>query len=480
MSEPHPHIRVYERSHIYPQYISFYLDLFSFSPQENEYIANYWEVFGTRSHYLLWARDVNLLEQAFRRWFIGWLSDSQKKREIIQFYERHHRELPQEYTRLKQKNFDTRTPHELREAYDTVIQLTLRHIAYAEYTSDLFDDFYTPLFREFLLSKGYTVSTGDVSILLQPATLSMSAQYRRFILEQSLQDEKTVLDEDIERFSWIRMSWNGEHELTQTDVIKDIDELRHIGEKIRRMELESIVYLPEKVQHERKRISEIYHFDESIEPYFELLDIFNVFHDYRKEIQMRANQIMHRLLHAIARTCAIDHDDLVYYFNDEVRALLDKKIRVEQKILEQRKIGIVWLIEEGKITNYFGEKAYEVIDQLIINPRKAADVSELRGLSVSRGMYTGKVFVATSAENANKDMQQGDVLVTSMTTVDYIPAMRKAGAVITDDGGATCHAAIVSREFGIPCIVGTKVATQVLKTGDIVDVDANKGIIVIF
>ena len=64
-----------------------------------------------------------------------------------------------------------------------------------------------------------------------------------------------------------------------------------------------------------------------------------------------------------------------------------------------------------------------------------------------------------------------------MTTVDYLPAMKRSGAIITDDGGATCHAAIISREFGIPCVVGTKVATQVFKTGDKLKVDANLGII---
>ena len=62
-----------------------------------------------------------------------------------------------------------------------------------------------------------------------------------------------------------------------------------------------------------------------------------------------------------------------------------------------------------------------------------------------------------------------------MTTVDYLPAMKKASAIVTDDGGITSHAAIISRELGIPCIVGTKIATKVLKDGDLVEVNANKG-----
>ena len=64
-----------------------------------------------------------------------------------------------------------------------------------------------------------------------------------------------------------------------------------------------------------------------------------------------------------------------------------------------------------------------------------------------------------------------------MTTPDFVPAMRKAAAIITNEGGITCHAAIVSRELGKPCITGTKIASKVLKDGDMVEVDAEKGIV---
>ena len=74
-------------------------------------------------------------------------------------------------------------------------------------------------------------------------------------------------------------------------------------------------------------------------------------------------------------------------------------------------------------------------------------------------------------------MKKGEILVASMTSPDYITAIKKAAAIITDEGGMTCHAAIVSRELRIPCIVGTKIATKVLKNGDIVNINTNQGII---
>ncbi len=74
-----------------------------------------------------------------------------------------------------------------------------------------------------------------------------------------------------------------------------------------------------------------------------------------------------------------------------------------------------------------------------------------------------------------KKMQQGDVLVSYATMPDLMPAIRKAAAIVTDQGGITCHAAIVSRELGIPCIIGTNKATKVLKDGDLIEVNASHG-----
>ena len=74
-------------------------------------------------------------------------------------------------------------------------------------------------------------------------------------------------------------------------------------------------------------------------------------------------------------------------------------------------------------------------------------------------------------------MEYGDILVAIATTPAIVPAMKKAAAIVTDEGGLTCHASIVSRELEIPCVVGTRVVTKTVKDGDLVEVDATKGIV---
>jgi len=164
-----------------------------------------------------------------------------------------------------------------------------------------------------------------------------------------------------------------------------------------------------------------------------------------------------------------------------------ERVLSDQEIEELVKLGEViedhyghpqdveWAIERGKI--------YIVQSRPITTIKGKVEVEEVeegeilvKGLGASPGIGIGKVKIVLSSDEINK-VEEGDVLVTTMTTPDMVPAMRKASAIVTDEGGLTCHAAIVSRELGIPAVVGTGNATKVLKEGMIVTVDGDKGLV---
>ena len=105
---------------------------------------------------------------------------------------------------------------------------------------------------------------------------------------------------------------------------------------------------------------------------------------------------------------------------------------------------------------------------------KSSDAIVLRGLAASAGVASGRVRVLRRPAEGAK-LRSGEVLVAPMTNPDWVPAIRRAAAVVTDGGGATCHAAIVSRELGVPCVVGTRTATSDLHDGDVVTVDGARG-----
>jgi pyruvate,water dikinase len=100
----------------------------------------------------------------------------------------------------------------------------------------------------------------------------------------------------------------------------------------------------------------------------------------------------------------------------------------------------------------------------------------LRGLGAAPGRASGTARLLSTLDDAAK-LTDGDVLVTHMTSPDWVPLMRKSVAIVTDSGGMTCHAAIVSRELGIPCVVGTGDATKKLRDGELITVDATTGVI---
>ena len=94
----------------------------------------------------------------------------------------------------------------------------------------------------------------------------------------------------------------------------------------------------------------------------------------------------------------------------------------------------------------------------------------------NKGRAKGFVRIIKWKKQIGK-LQKGEILVSTMTTPDFVPAMKKASAFITDEGGITCHAVIIAREMKKPCIIGTKIATQILKDGDLVEVDADNGVV---
>jgi pyruvate,water dikinase len=132
---------------------------------------------------------------------------------------------------------------------------------------------------------------------------------------------------------------------------------------------------------------------------------------------------------------------------------------------------IEWAIERGNVY-IIQARAVTTLEQK--ETKEVEGVSILEGYGASPGVATGIVKIIKNLDEIDK-IQKGDILVTEMTSPDYVPAMEKSVAIVTNAGGTTCHAAIVSRELGIPCIVGTHKATEVLKEGMKITVDATHG-----
>ncbi len=151
--------------------------------------------------------------------------------------------------------------------------------------------------------------------------------------------------------------------------------------------------------------------------------------------------------------------------------------------------GNLYIVQSRPITTLTDKKGLEGASHTepavghtgeIMEEKSKIDISKakvlVKGFGSSPGVGTGKVTIIMSPKEISR-MNKGDILVTDMTTPDFVPAMKKSAAIVTNTGGMTSHAAIVSRELGIPCIVGTQNATTVLKEGMDVTVDGSHGVV---
>jgi pyruvate,water dikinase len=161
--------------------------------------------------------------------------------------------------------------------------------------------------------------------------------------------------------------------------------------------------------------------------------------------------------------------------DEEVRRVAELGVRIEAHYGSPQdtewafdREGEVWMLQSRPVTTVGGEE---------LSGAAAERGEELvRGLGAAPGEASGAVQVIGNLAEAAA-LREGEVLVTHMTAPDWVPLMRRAAAIVTDSGGMTCHAAIVSRELGIPCVVGTGEATKVLRDGEVVTVDAGSGVV---
>lgn len=202
--------------------------------------------------------------------------------------------------------------------------------------------------------------------------------------------------------------------------------------------------------------------------------------DYSKGVFSEAFLSFRNLLGEVSRRCDVTVEDLYQYEINELDALMKKGTRVpDSEVAERKTNGYLMLLYRGKIRVFSGQgrdviAQEEKIDRFFRTARLESD--SFRGIVGSCGKVLGSVRLVKNISEMNA-FRDGEILVTHMTTMEFTPLFHKARAVVTDEGGLGCHAAIVSREFGLPCIVGTKIATQVLHDGDLVEVDAERGMI---
>ncbi|MCI8518647.1 MAG: hypothetical protein HFJ51_00465, partial [Clostridia bacterium] len=149
-------------------------------------------------------------------------------------------------------------------------------------------------------------------------------------------------------------------------------------------------------------------------------------------------------------------------------------------VIKNRKDGFAMIWINGKVQTVFGNESLELQAEIartyksLNAEEEKSDRKIILGSIANKGKVRGIARVLNTYQDIYK-VEKGDIIVATMTTPDYVSAMEKAAGFITDEGGITCHAAIISREFNVPCIVGTLNGTKEIKDGQMIELDAYTG-----
>lgn len=201
--------------------------------------------------------------------------------------------------------------------------------------------------------------------------------------------------------------------------------------------------------------------------------------EFRKNVFSKVSLQMRPLFEKIAQKAGMSSWRDCYYLLPEemIQILTGKRIDFDS-IKQKRSVIGMYTTLSGELVLLDEPDTQRVLAFLRGRETKQAVSQEqiIKGFSASRGVVHGIVKIILSSKDFAK-LQPGEILVTTMTSVDFVPIMQKAAAFVTNEGGITSHASIVAREMNKPCIIGTRNATHVLKDGDEVEVNANTGVV---
>ena len=279
-----------------------------------------------------------------------------------------------------------------------------------------------------------------------------------------------LLDRHVKKYGWLPFYgfdlpvWDKMHFL---NVLREI---KNPNQKLKKTKKE--------FKEKRERLEKVKKEFKENKEFLDLIDLvqkYLVLRTDRADVFRKGLYFLRPFLFEIAKRANLNYMDIIHLTPQEVIDFLEKRRLPKLGLIKKRQKHFLIISKWGKAKLVSEAKTIQKIIKEELGEEEVK-ITTLEGKTVFPGIVKGKVRIIKTIKDIKK-ISKGDVLVTSMTTPDMTIGIHKAVALVTDEGGITCHAAIVSREFGIPCVIATKHATQVFKDGDLVEVDAEKGIV---
>ncbi|EKD56383.1 MAG: hypothetical protein ACD_58C00206G0002 [uncultured bacterium] len=305
------------------------------------------------------------------------------------------------------------------------------------------------------------------SKITTPSKLSFIAQEEKELLKIKKINGKNIhiaLENHFNKYFWIQNSYVAPFNLTINDFIQKLDRLHENKTN--------------KKRFNKSKLFKDLRLDSQTKEMVGLIDFVTIWQDQRKANILKSVSYLGKIIKEISIRTKISQNILYQMGLSDIKLInkIDDILGLEECLMN-RITGVLFILENDKEYVIEGND-YRAI---LLEKNKLLDTSnmsegDLHGSIANPGTAIGKAVICKGIESLKK-VKVGDIIVASMTRPEFMPSLRKAVGIVTDEGGITCHAAIVARELGIPAIIGTKIATRVFKDGDIIELKANHGIV---
>jgi len=373
---------------------------------------------------------------------------------------------------------------ELIERFESVMEKGKEFMPFM-FSLHLFDEFLTEKFDEHL--KNFLDLRGKTKDEYFEYQAALALPFRKiFILEEKedlmkiairakrvgIEETRDLIVAHTKKYSWMNSYLFEDRPFSVEDFVRKVEGLiKSDVESEYNMLLDS----EEKLKSRQEIIMKEIKSDPDLFEITKAVQKFGFLRSFRVDVLVIAFSNIWNIMDAISKRLGIEALDIKYLDSCEIRESLLGDLEDYKALIGDRKKNLVSIFVEDQRYEISEKSEIDKLTQILVFPEEKIE-NFVKGTVAFPGNIVGTCKVLNSLEDMKK-VEKGDIIVVSMTDPNYVPAMEKASAFVTDFGGILCHAAIVSREMKKPCIIGTKVATKTFKDGDKIEINSDEEIV---
>jgi len=330
----------------------------------------------------------------------------------------------------------------------------------------------TPTKEMFLRKKNYEILKLALEIYSDKELLGKfkNQEIELSSLPEEIQKKLSIITSD---YCWVSYGYEGpvlKEKHFAEEVKAVLDSEKNLSEQRKAFEEEF-----DSIKEEQKKLTEIYKINSEFKKRFEVARNSMFLKEYRKQVLFKAFYVLEKIQREFSKRFGVSLLQLRQFLPEELFEML-KKNKIDVNEANSRAKQCVFIVEKEKVFVVSGKKTEKIFSDFMGKEEKYGEIKEFKGNIAFPGKVKGKAKIVLSTSHLYK-LEKGDILVSYSTSPQMVPSLKNVSAIVTDSGGVTCHAAIVSREFKIPCVINTKIATKVLNDGDKIELDAEKGVV---